>query len=80
MTGRRGRVGADSRGRGFYELRAKPDSTEMDSLNVSETGQSLASLPVNIASDQSFQTLLSRHGLSVCVLLLSASVSTAHIA
>ena len=29
---------ADARGRGVYELRAKPDSTEMDSLNVSETG------------------------------------------
>ncbi len=38
MTGRRGRVNADARGRGVYELRAKPDSTEMDSLNVSETG------------------------------------------
>ncbi len=38
MTGRRGRVVADARGRGIYELRAKPDSTEMDSLNVSETG------------------------------------------
>ena len=38
MTGRRGRVVADARGRGVYELRAKPDSTEMDSLNVSETG------------------------------------------
>ncbi|DBA97285.1 hypothetical protein WJX77_012218 [Trebouxia sp. C0004] len=37
MTGRRGRVVADARGRGIYELRAKPDSTEMDSLNVSET-------------------------------------------
>lgn len=38
MTGRRGRVVADGRGRGVYQLRAKPDSTEMDSLNVSETG------------------------------------------
>lgn len=38
MTGRRGRVVADARGRGVYELRAKPDSTEMDSLNVCETG------------------------------------------
>ena len=38
MTGRRGRVVADAKGRGVYELRAKPDSTEMDSLNVSETG------------------------------------------
>lgn len=38
MTGRRGRVVGDARGRGVYQLRAKPDSTEMDSLNVSETG------------------------------------------
>lgn len=38
MTGRRGRVVADAKGRGVYELRAKPESTEMDSLNVSETG------------------------------------------
>lgn len=38
MTGRRGRVVGDTKGRGVFELRAKPDSTEMDSLNVSETG------------------------------------------
>ena len=38
MTGRRGRVIGDAKGRGIFELRAKPDSTEMDSLNVSETG------------------------------------------
>lgn len=38
MTGRRGRVVGDGKGRGVFELRAKPDSTEMDSLNVSETG------------------------------------------
>ena len=44
MTGRRGRVVADARGRGVYELRAKPDSTEMDSLNVSETGDYCAEL------------------------------------
>ena len=25
----------------MYELRAKPDSTEMDSLNVNETGEAL---------------------------------------
>ena len=38
MTGRRGRVVADARNRGVFQLRAKPDSTEMDSLNVSEPG------------------------------------------
>ena len=38
MTGRKGRVIADKKGRGFYTLRANPDSHEMDSLNVHETG------------------------------------------
>ena len=37
MTGRKGRVIADKRGRGVYTLRANPDSQEMDSLNVLET-------------------------------------------
>ena len=38
MTGRKGRVVRDGRGHGVYELRAKPDSAEMDSLNVREAG------------------------------------------
>jgi len=38
MTGRKGRVIRDSKGHGVYELRAKPDSSEMDSLNVKEAG------------------------------------------
>lgn len=38
MTGRRGRVVRDSRGHGTFQLRAKPDSSEMDSLNVKEAG------------------------------------------
>ena len=38
MTGRKGRVVRDSKGHGVYELRAKPDSSEMDSLNVKEAG------------------------------------------
>jgi hypothetical protein len=38
MTGRRGRVVRDLRGQGVFELRAKPDSSEMDSLNVKEAG------------------------------------------
>lgn len=38
MTGRRGRIVRDARGRGVFELRAKPDSADMDSLNVKETG------------------------------------------
>ena len=38
MTGRRGRVVRNRAGHGVFELRAKPDSTEMDSLNVKETG------------------------------------------
>ena len=29
----------NKKGQGTYELRAKPDSTEMDSLNVNETGE-----------------------------------------
>lgn len=33
MTGRRGRVVRDRVGRTHYELRAKPDSADMDSLN-----------------------------------------------
>lgn len=41
MTGRKGRIVRNSQGRGEYVLRAKPDSQEMDSLNVKETGQSL---------------------------------------
>ena len=39
MTGRKGRVVADQKGRGVYTLRANPDSHEMDSLNVHETGE-----------------------------------------
>lgn len=39
MTGRKGRVVRDSKGHGVYELRAKPDSSEMDSLNVKEAGE-----------------------------------------
>lgn len=38
MTGRKGRVVRDNKGHGMYELRAKPDSSEMDSLNVREAG------------------------------------------
>lgn len=38
MTGRRGRIARNKAGRGVFQLRAKPDSTEMDSLNVKETG------------------------------------------
>lgn len=38
MTGRKGRI-VRIRGRGVYELRAKPESVEMDSLNVKETGE-----------------------------------------
>ena len=45
MTGRRGRIVGDAKGRGTFELRAKPESTEMDSLNVSETGERVISPP-----------------------------------
>ena len=38
MTGRKGRVVRDARGQGVFQLRAKPDSAEMDSLNVREAG------------------------------------------
>lgn len=36
MTGRKSRVVRDGRGRLVYELRAKPESNEMDSLNIKE--------------------------------------------
>jgi hypothetical protein len=36
MTGRKGRVVRDARGAPVYELRARPDSSEMDSLNIRE--------------------------------------------
>ncbi len=39
--GRRARVVADARGRVKFRLRAKPDSADMDSLNVRETGAPL---------------------------------------
>ena len=39
MTGRKARVVRDARGRGVYALRAKPDSSEMDSLNIKEKQQ-----------------------------------------
>jgi hypothetical protein len=38
MTGRRGRI-IRKGGKTSFELRAKPESTEMDSLNVKETGK-----------------------------------------
>ncbi|KAK9798140.1 hypothetical protein WJX73_007295 [Symbiochloris irregularis] len=37
MTGRRGRVARNKSGKAVFQLRAKPDSSEMDSLNVKET-------------------------------------------
>ena len=36
MTGRKARVVRDEKGRTVYELRAKPESSEMDSLNIKE--------------------------------------------
>ena len=39
MTGRKGRITRDLKGHGVYQLRAKPDSSEMDSLNVKEAGE-----------------------------------------
>ena len=39
MTGRKARVVRDARGRGVYALRARPDSSEMDSLNIKEKQQ-----------------------------------------
>ena len=54
MTGRRGRIVGDATGRGVFELRAKPDSTEIDSLNVSETGtRSQADVMVHLKSHMS---------------------------
>lgn len=41
MTGRKGRVVRNENGRGVFTMRAKPDSHEMDSLNVKETGGDL---------------------------------------
>ena len=42
MTGRKARVVRDHRHRPVYELRAKPDSSEMDSLNIKEKEAFLA--------------------------------------
>lgn len=39
MTGRKGHIVRNAQGRGVYSLRAKPDSQEMDSLNVNEMGK-----------------------------------------
>ncbi|KAK9833324.1 hypothetical protein WJX81_006479 [Elliptochloris bilobata] len=55
MTGRRARVVADERGRVKFRLRAKPDSADMDSLNVRETaafmrGQKLVAIVSDAAS------------------------------
>lgn len=36
MTGRKARIVRDARGRSVYEPRAKPDSSQMDSLNIKE--------------------------------------------
>lgn len=36
MTGRKARVVRNAGGRGAYQLRARPDSSEMDSLNIRE--------------------------------------------
>ena len=46
----RARVVRTKRGQGVFELRAKPDSSEMDSLNVAETGglPSLALAAANV--------------------------------
>ena len=38
------------RGQGVFELRAKPDSSEMDSLNVSETGARPAAVSAELLS------------------------------
>ena len=38
MTGRRARIVRGPAGRGVFELRARPDTVEMDSLNVTEAG------------------------------------------
>ena len=45
MTGRKGRIVRNKAGHGVFELRAKPDSAEMDSLNVKETGQNVSLHP-----------------------------------
>lgn len=51
MTGRRGRIVRDPAGRGMYQLRARSDSSEMDSLNVAETGLPSAPLLRSMQSD-----------------------------
>ena len=39
----------NKKGQGVFELRAKPDSSEMDSLNVNETGETCccAAIPLD---------------------------------
>lgn len=48
-AGRRARVVRNKKGQGVFELRAKPDSSEMDSLNVNETGETCycAAIPLD---------------------------------
>ena len=58
MTGRKGRVVADHKGRGVYTLRANPDSHEMDSLNVLETGMGQFFLMQKISASAGCQFVL----------------------
>ena len=77
MTGRRGRVVRDSRGHGTFQLRAKPDSSEMDSLNVKEAGalSGLCALLVDLSALFFLRTVTSGPGAcklagNLCLALL----------
>ncbi|KAL4859390.1 Protein strawberry notch 1 [Chlorella vulgaris] len=65
MTGRKARVVRNGRGRLAYTLRAKPDSSEMDSLNIKEKQQFMdAKKLVAIVSDAA-STGISLHASAV---------------
>lgn len=51
MTGRRGRVVRDDYGRAMYELRAKPDTAEMDSLNGKQCQVMFAAAYMTVANN-----------------------------
>lgn len=65
MTGRRGRVVRDSRGHGTFQLRAKPDSSEMDSLNVKEAGAPSPQFPICVRAAVSLRCIQQERSLQV---------------
>ncbi len=59
----------DSKGHGVYELRAKPDSSEMDSLNVKEAGGLPVPLHYLFTAPRLCIILHPRHSACLCLLM-----------